>query len=62
MTNPSQHGVKLIGNTFNPHGINIRLIFAPDDMLWIPELVYRVTEHTVREFRDPACYEVVNII
>ena len=61
MTNPSQHIFKMAGNTAIPHGINIRLICAPD-VFWAGRVIQDAAEHTVREFRDPACHEVVNII
>ena len=61
MTNPSQHIIKMSGNAFNPRGINIRLVCAPG-MLWIEGLVFGITKCTVREFRDPSCYEMVNVI
>ena len=61
MTNPSYHDMKVTRNASNLHGINIRLVYAPD-MLWIGGVIYRVTEHTVREFRDPPFYEMVNVI
>ena len=61
MTNPSQHGPKMIRDTSSPHGINKRFMFALD-MLWIGGVVFGITEHTIREFRDPACDEMVNVI
>ena len=61
MTNPGQHDFKMTRNTSIPHGINKRFISAPD-MLRIEELVWDITEHAVREFRDPACHETVNVI
>jgi len=61
MTNPSQHGLKMARNTSIPHGINKRFTFALD-MLWIEGVIYGITEHTIREFRDPACDEMVNVI
>ena len=53
--------MKVTRNTSNLHGINIRLMYAPD-MLWIGGVIYRVTEYTVREFRGPPFYEMVNVI
>jgi len=32
------------------------------DVLWIGGVVCRVTEYTVRELRDPAYHEMVNMI
>ena len=61
MTNPSQHNIKMTTDTFNPHGINIRLVCAPG-MLRIGGLVFEATEHTVRESRDPGSHEIVNVI
>ena len=48
-------------DTSNLHGINIRLMYAPD-MLWIGGVILGITEHTVRELRDPSCHEMVNVI
>jgi len=61
MTNLSQHGNKTIRNTSIPHGINKRFI-QPPDVFWIGGVIYNVTGHTVREFRNPGCHEVVNVI
>jgi len=36
-------------------------MYAPD-MFWIGGVIYDTTEHTVREFRDPGCDEMVNVI
>jgi len=61
MTNPSQHNIEMTTDTFNPHGINIRLVCALG-MLWIGGLVFEATKHTDREFRDPCFHEMVNVI
>jgi len=61
MTNLSQHGSKTARNVSNPHLINVRFMFAPD-MLWIGGVIYAMTGQTVREFRNPGCHEVVNVI
>ena len=61
MTNPSHHNIKAIRNAPNLLGINIRLMYALD-MLWIGGLVSSVTEHTIREFGNSPCHEMVNVI
>jgi len=61
MTNPSQHDIEMTTNTHNPHGIRIRLIFA-FDMLWVGGVVSEATKRAVREFRDPGCHEMDNVI
>ena len=61
MTNSSEHGPKMTSDTSIPHGINVRLGFAPD-MLWIGGVIYDNTGHTVRKFGDPGCHKMVNVI
>ena len=61
MTNPSQHSKETTRNVFLPHRIDIRLVRA-SDVLWIGGVVCRVTGYTVREFRDPACHEMVSVM
>ena len=50
----------MTGNTLHPHVIDIRLVFALD-MLWIGGVVFFAKGYTVREFRYPACHEMVNV-
>ena len=61
MTNPSQHSSKSTRNTSALRGIKKRLIEAPDK-LWVGGVIRKVTRHTVREFRNPGCHEMVNVI
>ena len=61
MTNPSQHSNESTLNVSLPHVVNIRLIGALD-MLWIGGVVFSFTGHAVREFRDPSCHEMVDVI
>jgi len=48
-------------NPFLSHGIDEQLMCALD-MVWIGGVVSRVTEYAVREFRDSAYHEMVNIM
>jgi len=61
MTNPSQHSTKSIANACITHGINVRVMCTPD-MLWIEGFIHDLTGQTVREFRDPGCHEMVDVI
>ena len=61
MTNPWQHSIKITRDVFSPHGINIRLMFAPD-VLWIGGVVWGGHRHTKREFRYSACDDMVKVI
>ena len=61
LTNPREHGSETIRNQFIPLGINVCLVFTPD-MFWIGGFVGGAVGYTVREFRDPASHETVNVI
>ena len=61
MTDPNQHNIETPRNTSLPNGVNIHRVRAPD-MLWIRGVVYGATEYTIREFRDPPCHEMIDVI